>query len=169
MNTANERLATIDISKESLNFSAAHFTIFNEKERERLHGHNFHVRARVKAPVDKNGLVFNYKILKEKLKEICFDLDEYVLLPEKSPYLNFSVRDDFLEVYFNNKIIPFLTTDVKLLPIYNATVEEYSNYILGRLLRDDGFVCNQNILELSVGVSSGAGQWGTSSWTKSSG
>ena len=33
-----EELTTIEIDKENLKFSAAHFTIFSGTERERLHG-----------------------------------------------------------------------------------------------------------------------------------
>ena len=43
-------LTTINICKEALKFSGAHFTIFSATDRERLHGHNFRVRAEVTAP-----------------------------------------------------------------------------------------------------------------------
>ena len=36
-----KKLGRIEIAKQALNFSAAHFTIFSQTEREDLHGHNF--------------------------------------------------------------------------------------------------------------------------------
>jgi 6-pyruvoyltetrahydropterin/6-carboxytetrahydropterin synthase len=49
------RLATLYIDKESHKFSAAHFTIFSATERERLHGHNYSVSAKIVAPLGDNG------------------------------------------------------------------------------------------------------------------
>ena len=65
-----ERLTTIYIDKESHKFSAAHFTIFSASERERLHGHNFSVAARIVAPVDANGLTGDYAVYKAQLKKL---------------------------------------------------------------------------------------------------
>ena len=66
-----ERLTTIYIDKESHKFSAAHFTIFSASKRERLHGHNFSVAARLVAPVDNNGLTGDYAVYKAQLKKLC--------------------------------------------------------------------------------------------------
>ena len=41
------QLATLHIDKQAHKFSAAHFTIFSETDRERLHGHNYGVSARI--------------------------------------------------------------------------------------------------------------------------
>ena len=46
-----ESLIRIELSKEYLNFSAGHFTIFSATERENLHGHNFQVRGAVTAAI----------------------------------------------------------------------------------------------------------------------
>ena len=49
------RITTLHIDKESHKFSAAHYTIFSATERERLHGHNYSVSARIVAPMGDNG------------------------------------------------------------------------------------------------------------------
>ncbi|MDC0574224.1 6-carboxytetrahydropterin synthase, partial [Luminiphilus sp.] len=43
------QLATLHINKQAHKFSAAHFTIFSATDRERLHGHNYGVSARIVA------------------------------------------------------------------------------------------------------------------------
>ena len=43
------RLTTLYIDKEAHKFSAAHYTIFSASDRERLHGHNYSVSARIVA------------------------------------------------------------------------------------------------------------------------
>ena len=109
-----EQITTIDISKEDLKFSCAHFTIFSSSERERLHGHNFKVRAKVTAPVDDNGMCFNYQEIKSRLRQICRNLDEYVLLPGKSPYLKIKEIDDNFHVNFNNENLIFPVSDTQI-------------------------------------------------------
>ncbi|MBT4521569.1 MAG: 6-pyruvoyl tetrahydropterin synthase, partial [Halieaceae bacterium] len=81
-----ERLTTLYIDKEIHKFSAAHYTIFSATERERLHGHNYSVSARIVAPVGSNGLAADYGLYKSRLMSLCDALDEYLLLAGESPY-----------------------------------------------------------------------------------
>ena len=66
----------IEISKEDLKFSGAHFTIFSATERERLHGHNFKVSLLLTADVGDNGMCFSYVEIKTRLRKLCAQLDE---------------------------------------------------------------------------------------------
>jgi 6-pyruvoyltetrahydropterin/6-carboxytetrahydropterin synthase len=161
-----EQLTTIELSKEYLKFSAAHFTVFSATERERLHGHNFKVSARVTAPVGLNGMCFSYRILKDKLEALCASLDEYLLLSAESPHLRVTEEGENYRVEFNNETMHFLKADTLLLPVRNATVEEYSRYILERLLEDRELIDGYDIREVGIKVSSGPGQWGSARWRK---
>ncbi len=155
---------TIEISKEDLKFSAAHFTIFSSTERERLHGHNFAVRVSVSAPVNENGMCFNYTELKSRVRVLCRELDEYTLLPAHSPYLKIAENDAQYVVGFNDETLYFSRKDTKLLPLRNTTVEEYAHYLLSRLLEDRAFFDPDTIRAIVLKVSSGPGQWGTARW-----
>lgn len=156
--------ATIELSKEYLKFSSAHFTIFSSTERERLHGHNFSVSAKFKAPIDKNGLCFNYGDLKTKLSAICDSLDEYLLLPGDSPHLKIAHKDEYYLVQFAHQSMQFLTADTLVLPLKNISVEELAGYILKQLLNDSD-IRQAQIRAIQVSVSSGPGQWGTRDWS----
>ena len=159
-----KRLTTIDISKEDLKFSCAHFTIFSASDRERLHGHNFKVRATVTAPVHENGLCFDYQEIKSRLRSICKTIDEYVLLPGESPYLKIAQVGDQYEVIFNGEKLLFAVSDTQVLAIRNTTVEELSFLVLKKLINQDNFFIDSDVEEITVGVSSGDGQWGSYSW-----
>lgn len=161
-----EQLTTIEISKEYLKFSAAHFTVFSATDRERLHGHNFKVAAKVTAPVGPNGMCFSYRILKDKLEALCASLDEYLLLSAESPHLVISEDGDDYLVGFNGETMRFLKADTLLLPVRNATVEEYSRYLLERMLEDRELIDGYDIREVGIKVSSGPGQWGSARWKK---
>lgn len=165
-NPDNEpRYSRIEIAEHGLNFSVAHFTIFSATERENLHGHNYHVACSLLAPVDDNGLTFDYGIVKQLFRTLCTQLDEQVLLPGKSPYLEIVVEDDYTTAVFNEERIPFLQRDVTILPIANTTVEELSHYLLQEALNSTA-LAGRNIAEMSVRVSSDPLQSGSAHWKK---
>ncbi len=159
-----ETLTRIDISKEYLNFSAGHFTIFSASERENLHGHNFQVRCSVTAAVGANGMAFDYVLLKRVLRELCDELDERMLLPERSPHLRLEREGDMVWARFGEERIPFLERDCLPLPIRNATIEELAALLLARL-RDRPELRDRDLRAVELGVSSGSGQWAFSHWT----
>jgi 6-pyruvoyltetrahydropterin/6-carboxytetrahydropterin synthase len=161
-----QNLTTIEITKQDIKFSAAHFTIFSATERERLHGHNFAVHLAVTAPVGDDGICFSYKEIKTRIRDLCDALDEYTLLPAQSPHLRIVEEGAFYIVHFNGEKIPLLKSDTLLLPVRNSTVEEYARYLLGLFLGDGSFVRDRNICEVVVKVSSGPGQSGSSHWQK---
>ncbi|MFP6806133.1 MAG: 6-carboxytetrahydropterin synthase [Pseudomonadales bacterium] len=164
--SAPTRYCRIEIAKHALNFSVAHFTIFSKTERENLHGHNFQVACDLTAPVNENGLMFDYGIIKRVIRELCEEIDEQVILPSKSPFLEVVKENDYTIAIFNGERIPFLERDVMVLPIANTTVEEFSHYFLQRML-DHGEFQDRGIKSLTVKVSSSPGQTGCSAWESS--
>ena len=157
------QLTTIELSKEYLKFSAGHFTVFSATERERLHGHNFSVSASIVAPVGENGLCFSYGEFKSKLQSLCEQLDEYMILPANSPYLSVQEQGGEYIVRFADETLRFLISDTLLLPIRNATVEEFAQYLLDQLLKDSD-ISRYDVRKLEMKVSSGPGQWGSCEW-----
>lgn len=157
-------LTTIEVNKEDMKFSAAHFTIFSAQERERVHGHNFRVSMSITSPANRNGLAFSYKLLKDKMRALCDELDEYTLLPAQSPYMTIEENGLLYNAHFNGETLIFLKSDCKLLPIPNTTVEAFAAYLLDRFLQDDDFVSRYEIAQVEMKVSSGPGQWGSCQW-----
>jgi 6-pyruvoyltetrahydropterin/6-carboxytetrahydropterin synthase len=161
-----QRFATIEVAKEAMNFSAAHFTIFNATDREDLHGHNFQVACQITAALSEAGLLFDYGIIKRALRALCDEIDEKVLLPEQSPHLQISEEDGYVLAQFNGERIPFLPRDVLTLPIANTTVEEFSRYFLDRVKALPQFQ-SFGVTHLILKVASSPGQWGIAEWQAS--
>ena len=153
----------ISISKEYLHFSAAHFTIFSATERENLHGHNFFIEAEAIGEIGEDGLCFDYNALKDRLKELCDELDETTLLPGRSPHLAIDESNDGIVVRFGDERLSFLPRDVKVLDVRNVTVEELAHWFLHELRAGEGFDALP-IDELTVRASSGPGQWASAEW-----
>lgn len=156
-----DRLATLYIDKESHKFSAAHYTIFSATERERLHGHNYSVSAMIAAPMGENGFAADYNVYKRRIKALCDELDEYLILPAHSPHQTLQEAGDCIEAHFNGEVMRFLKSDTRVLPICNATVEEFSHYLLGRLRE---LSAGDVLAEVEVCVASGPGQKACASW-----
>jgi 6-pyruvoyltetrahydropterin/6-carboxytetrahydropterin synthase len=159
-----QNLTTIEITKEDIKFSAAHFTIFSATERERLHGHNYAVQLAVTAPVGDDGICFSYKDIKTRLRSLCEELDEYTLVPRLSPHLKIEEDAEFYFVWFNGERIPLRKSDTLLLPIRNSTVEEFARYVRDQFIGDESFVRERGIVEVVAKVSSGPGQSGSARW-----
>jgi 6-pyruvoyltetrahydropterin/6-carboxytetrahydropterin synthase len=159
-----DKLGRIEITKQALNFSAAHFTIFSQTEREDLHGHNFQVECELTSPIDANGLIFDYSLIKRVVKELCDELDEKTILPEKSPYFQLERDGEYIVGVYGDERLPFLPRDVITLPISNSSVEELCHYLLERMLAHPDIKA-KDIREMTVKVSSSPGQNGSASWS----
>ena len=155
------RLTTLYIDKESHKFSAAHYTIFSASERERLHGHNYSVSARIVAPMGENGFSADYNVYKNRLKALCDALDEYMVLAADSPHQTVEKQGDNYLVRYADEEMLFLCSDTLVLPILNATVEEFSHYLLGKLLEASA---GDDLREIELCVASGPGQKGCAIW-----
>lgn len=147
-----------------MKFSAGHFTIFSDNERERLHGHNFTVYCAMTAEVGAHGLVADYRQDKVRLLALCAELNEIFLLPGKSPFLRIEAGGGQLTAHFAGEAIPFLERDVKILPVRNVTLEELSSYLLGELVGDGQSMRERRVREVMVKVGSGPGQFASSRW-----
>ncbi len=158
-----EQLTTLYIDKESHKFSAAHYTIFSATERERLHGHNYSVSARIVAPMGDNGFSADYNVYKNRIKSLCDDLDEYMLLAGDSPYQEIEELEDNYRVRFAGEEMLFLKSDTQVLPLRNATVEEFSQLLLQRLVAASA---GEELCEVELGVASGPGQRASATWRR---
>lgn len=151
----------IEVDNQYLHFSAAHFTVFSSTERERLHGHNFTVRARATSVVQEDGLAFNYQLLKDALYQQCQSLDEYTLIAGDSPHLAIAEQGDYFSVQFSGQTMLLLQSDTLLLPLPNITLEALGGFIIARL-EQAGLFAKAAIDKLELEVASGPGQRVTS-------
>ena len=145
--------------RESLHFSAAHFTIFSATERENLHGHNFQLNGVFESDVKDDGLCFDYGEVKDILQDLCDELDERFLVPANSPFLDIKTTEDLVQLSFNGETISLPEHDVLILPLRNITVEELATWIVDRLVADTKFSA-LGITRLQIKIASGSGQWG---------
>lgn len=128
----------VSLAKERFKFSSTHFTIFNKGEAECLHGHNYMVSVDLefKSLAEDTGLSAEFGHLKSKIDGICEQLDERVLLPDDSPFLEIEETDTNFEATFHEKFYSFPKEDCVLLPIVNVSSECLAKWIHGRLEKE---------------------------------
>jgi len=150
---------SVVVAKDYLKFAAAHFIAY-PGFREPLHGHNYQVSIRVEAELGPDGYVLDFGLVKRVGKALCDELDERVLLPERSDCLVFTRTEDAVEVTTEaGHRFRFPAADVRLLPIAHSSAEELAAYLLARLraaLR--GEAGGRGLAALEVGVAEAPGQ-----------
>ncbi len=153
---------SIQVHKDYLKFSAAHFLIFPDGSAERLHGHNYKVFAEVHSGLDQHGLVLNFQEVKPLIREICDELDEHLLLPGEHPVLTAEHRDDGqMEIHYQEREYLIPADEVIVLPINNTSAENLAWYVgqqmLDRIQKKFPAVALKRI---SVGIEETTGQQG---------
>ncbi len=125
----------VRVTKDYLVFSAVHFITLAGDICERLHGHNYRVAAEVYGPLDENRYVIDFIALRDALKDLCAELDHYVLLPTEHPRIKVVADERSVEATFEDRRWVFPRGDCVLLPVANTTAELLARYI-GRKLLD---------------------------------
>ena len=127
---------SIQIDKEYLKFSAAHFLIFPDGSAERLHGHNYRVYVEIQANLSPHGLVLDFLQAKPLVKELVDELDEHWIIPANHPDLHHEQREDgVIEVRYRDRYYAAPTEDVLVLPINNTSAENLSAWLGGELVQ----------------------------------
>ena len=148
----------VAVAKEYLKFSAAHFIAYRGF-REALHGHNYQVSVRIEGRLGDDGYVLDFGVVKKAAKAVCDELDEKVLLPERSDCLTISRRGGAVAVvYEDGAAFSFPETDVLLLPIAHSSAEELARYVLGRIRAGLAEPERRGIVAIEVGVGEAPGQ-----------
>ncbi|MEZ0392685.1 MAG: 6-pyruvoyl tetrahydropterin synthase family protein [Pseudobdellovibrionaceae bacterium] len=150
---------TLHLYKQNFKFSSAHFLIFDEKNAEKLHGHNYQVSVEIQVPpesgTEKKGFFIDFNVFKKFIKSRLDLWDEHVLLPAKHADMKITSKSPSLEVRFRDRFYVFPENEVHLLPVTNTSVEQ-----LSRLLAQDFFheFKQYGVLEIKVQVEETRGQ-----------
>jgi len=145
----------IDGWKSNIRFSSAHIIPEYEKCGQ-LHGHTYAVHAKVTGKYDKNGIIMDFSMLKDALKQITEELDHKILIPEKNSSVKIEKDSNSVKISFLKKNYVFPLIDCIFLPISSTTAENLAGYVLEKLQKKIN--TKKNIESIEVGVDEGYGQ-----------
>lgn len=159
LSRAEIALFTLELAKEDFKFSSAHFTLFDAASGELLHGHNYQVAVRViGTELDDLELLVDLAALKERIRELCGELDSHTLLPARSPHLRVATAGGEVEVRFQSRRYVFPEADIRLLPLRNISVESLARFLWELLVERLGAVAGKPLERLEVSVQETSGQ-----------
>ncbi len=145
----------IDGWKSNIRFSSAH--IIPEYEKcGRLHGHTYAVHAKVSGKPDKKGIIIDFSLLKDALKQVVNKLDHRILIPEKSDVVKIEKENNSVKVSSLEKIYVFPINDCVFLPIDSTSAENLARYILENFIAKISLP--KHIEKIEIGVDEGYGQ-----------
>ena len=125
---------SVNVTKDYLLFSTAHFITFGKNECERIHGHNYRVAAEIVGELDEDSVVIDFIALKAILRRITDELDHRVVLPGRSPVLKVNRDgDEVVVTHGETKRWVFPADDCAVLDIPNTTAELLARWISQRL------------------------------------
>jgi len=150
----------VKIEKERLVFSAAHFITYDGDTCEPLHGHNYHVAAEVRGPLDKNHYVIDFIALRDALQTIVDRLDHRMLLPTEHATMAVQSRGREVEVRHGDRRWIFPIGDCVLLPMANTTAELLAHWIGHELLDSLEKQLGTRPSDVRISVDECDGQWG---------
>jgi len=150
----------VQLEKDNLVFSAAHFITFDGNICESIHGHNYRVKCEVIGALDENGYVVDFIALRDALQEIVSRLDHHVVLPTLHPAIKVAEVEKEVVVRFEDRRWVFPRQDCVLLPIANTTAELMAQLIGQELIEKTQSKFGDQIRGLVVSVDENRGQWG---------
>ena len=146
---------TIDGWKSGIHFSSAH--IIPEYEKcGRIHGHTYAVHLKIFGDMDEKGIIMDFSVVKDFLRDIVDFLDHRILIPLDSKAVKIEEKDDYLTIFMLKKKYVLPKNDCLILPIESTSAENLSKYILEKIIEDVDFPSRVKTVE--VGVDEGYGQ-----------
>ena len=150
----------VDVTKEQFVFSAAHFITFAGDICERLHGHNYGVRASVGGPLDENRYVVDFIALRDAVLRETQALDHHVILPRNHAEIRVTSDDRETTATFRDRRWVFPNEDCVILPVTNTTAEEIAAVIAQRVMESTRDPFGDALDWIEVAVDENHGQWG---------
>lgn len=150
----------VDVSKEQFVFSAAHFITFAGDICERLHGHNYGVRASVEGPLDENRYVVDFIALRDAVLAETSKLDHHVLLPAQHAEIKVTRDAKETTATFRDRRWVFPNEDCVILPVVNTTAEEIARVIAERVIERTDSKFGTGLSWIEIAVDENHGQWG---------
>ena len=108
--------------------------IFDNGEREPLHGHNYRVQVRGEAPQLEGDMVFDFLDIKPIVREVCDSLDHKLLIPKDNKHLKiYTDKKNYIIETPDESVFSIPIQDVLLLPILNTSAERLAVYICDQI------------------------------------
>jgi 6-pyruvoyltetrahydropterin/6-carboxytetrahydropterin synthase len=125
----------VSVEISGIDFAAAHF-VSEGGTCEHLHGHNYHVTVTVQGALNPQGMVIDFRILKQRVHTLCKQWDHFILLPANSQLIKTSQNEQQTQVQTPNGNYSFPTQDVQIIDVVETTAEELARLLCQKLRKN---------------------------------
>jgi len=125
----------IIVSGENLSFSASHFIVEHAKC-ERLHGHNYLVKAEFEGRLDEKGMIADFRLIKDTVSAICEQLDHRIIIPKNSKHVKIEKKGENLRIKAGKKLYSFPQRDCILIPTESSTAEQLAEFVFNEIKKE---------------------------------
>jgi 6-pyruvoyltetrahydropterin/6-carboxytetrahydropterin synthase len=122
----------VSVEVSGIGFSAGHF-VSEGGACEHLHGHDYQASVCLTGEVGLQGMVIDFRVLKQHLKELCIAWDHHLLLPARSKYIHVSTKGNQTQVTTPCGNYSFPSSDVVVLDVVETTAEELARLLCQKL------------------------------------
>ncbi|TFG32379.1 6-pyruvoyl tetrahydropterin synthase family protein [Candidatus Thorarchaeota archaeon] len=129
---------SVHVKDQRMHFSASHFLRFCG-DCEHLHGHNYTLEVFIIGPLNDDGMVVDFRAIKDQVVSLCKTLDHKVMLPKDSTTIEVKTLEGFVEVNAGAKRYVFPEEDCIILPTKATTAELLAKHIHSQLKFQPGF------------------------------
>ena len=123
-----------------------------------MHGHTYTIHSKITGTLDSHGIILDFEIIKNALREVIVELDHKLIVPTKNKQFKVKNKDD-IWITIDEKEYKFPSEDVVLVEIESATAEALAGYILKKLLSIIDIP--KNVTSIEIGIDEG---WGQGAW-----
>lgn len=155
----------IDGWRKGIRFSSAHITP-EHKKCGRLHGHTYAIHLRLRGEQDEWGIVLDFGIITDVLREIGDEIDHLVLVPTRSNhYSDLEVTDEEVKFRVTDpytgepKRFSFPRQDCAMLDIPSTTAEDLCKYVYREFMERTPFKTSTHYVEVGIDEGYGKGAW----------
>ncbi len=131
-------------------FAAAHFVSEGGKC-ERLHGHNYQITVTIYGEPNPQGMVIDFREIKQRVRKLSKEWDHRILLPAQSQIIKVNEKGNQTEVKTTGGTYNFPVNDVKVLAVVETTAEELARILCQKIIADL-IQDNPNITQVRVSL-----------------
>jgi 6-pyruvoyl-tetrahydropterin synthase len=133
--------------------------IFENGQREPLHGHNYRVLVKGEAPKLEGDMVFDFLDIKPIVREVCDSLDHKLLIPRENKLLKiYTDNKNYVIQTPDESIFSIPISDILLLPILNTSAERIAEYVSDEIRKKVALKFGFSFTSLEVEVEETPGQ-----------
>jgi len=124
--------SSIALAKYLFHFNASHM-IFTPQYNEGIHGHSYNISIEIYGDPDDSGMIIDFILLENILKESITEWDHYVLMPKDNPKVTIIENGSNFDIQYGDRFYSIPQSDIILFEGINITTENLAKFLAKKI------------------------------------